>query len=105
MTEAQNRGGITGFEARKKHKGHSWMDLYEYDNYYGLWFPKKRKTDLGVTKTYKGNKPTYQETVKLIRDNPGVVADLLEQCGYDGIGLKEYLLDIGVTGKNTIIMG
>lgn len=104
MTEARNRGGLTGFEAKKKHKGHGWLDLYEYDNWYGLWFPKARKTDLGVTKTYKGNKPTYQETVKLIRDNPGVVADLLDICGYDGIGLKEYLLDIGISGKNTIIV-
>lgn len=102
VKEAFERGGITSFEARKKHNNKAdWLDHYDYDSYYGLWFPKKRKTDLGVTKTY--SKPTYQETMKMIRDNPGVVADLLETCGYDSQHLKEHLIEVGISG-NTICM-
>jgi hypothetical protein len=99
MAEAIKRGGINGFDARKKHKGTDWLDHYDYDNWYGLWFPKKRKTDLGVTKTYKGSKPTYQETLKMIRENAAVIADLLETVGYSPMVLKEYLLEVGASGQ------
>lgn len=99
MIAARKRGGITAIEARKKHTTGNWPDHYDWDQYYFLWFPKKRKADLGVTKTHSGSKPTYQETVKMIRENPGVIADLLDTCGYDGANLKAHLLEIGVTGN------
>lgn len=100
MTRAKERGGLNGIEAREKHKGQgAWLDAYDWDKYYGLWFPKKRKTDLGVTKTYTSSKPTYQETLKLIRENAAVVADLLETCGYNPQHLKEHLLEVGITGN------
>ncbi len=102
MAEAKRRGGLTGHEAKKLHKSsNSWLDLYDYDNWYGLWFPRKRKTDLGVTKTYKSDhKPTYQETMKMIRENPAVIADLLETVGYNPEVLKAYLLEVGVSGQS-----
>lgn len=109
LVAARARGGLTGMECRKLHtdKHSSWMDHYEFDKWYFLWFPKKKKSDLGVTKVWRGNqsviKPTYREVIKMIKENPEVIADLLETVGYGPSEIRAHLIDVGTLGNNVLL--
>lgn len=117
-TETKKReGGLTGLELRNKYKGNnSWFHDYDFDQGAGLWFPIRKK-DLGVVKVYNGNKktplaktvadkwpgraPSYTDMVRMIKENPEVIADLLEMDGYGPVQILDHLLVTSESG-NTI---
>jgi hypothetical protein len=78
-----------------------WTGKYQYDSQVGYWMPigwaKKDKKDLGVTKTWYGGqyysqyKSTFREAVNMVRNNPAIVADLLETLGYGPDELKQHI--------------
>lgn len=98
------------------YKGSELHDLYghwdwigtEYHFNNGWWFPKEgvipptKKKDLGVTKTWNHENSkvnnrsqyyygSYRDTVRMIRENPDIIADLLESQGYGPLEIKDYI--------------
>lgn len=105
----QKADGFTAVELNKKHKGNHWHGLYEWCSVHLRWFPKKaaspNKKDLGVTKTYKekDGKRTevyHREVITMIKNNPHIIADLLDMCGYNGVNLRDHLLEVGMSGRH-----
>lgn len=113
-----------------KFGGTEWMNKYEFDHNYGLWFPKDKKpepkTDAGVTKLFNGKKtkpkyhrgplketvekhwpqgtaPNHRDLVRMIRLNPEAIADLLEMDGYGPIQILDHLCIAADNGSIIII--
>ena len=86
--------GITIDDLRKKHK-EAWWQFYEFDPRTGLWFPKPKTANKKVSLSQKSKslaktltdqfpqgKPTHNDMVRMIKNNPEIIADMLEQEGY-----------------------
>jgi hypothetical protein len=59
------------------------------------------KKDLGVTKVFTGSKyytkykASYREAVIMVRENPEIIADLLEQQGYGPSEIRQHIQKTG----------
>lgn len=105
--------GISGYQisARYKHNKDplGYLEDYEFRIEDGNWFPRKDKNSTkkdiiiqhGNHKTIRG-KVTYTAMVKMIRLNPEVIADILEQYGYDGASLLDEMLDLNSQGQKIL---
>lgn len=96
--DQSKEGGLSGSALRAKYKGKrgcAWLDDYEFDKDAGLWFPKNKTKKDDDGKSYGSEKkPTYNDMVRMIRLNPEIIADILEQMGYDPVSLRSELFDV-----------
>lgn len=104
----EKKNGISGYELRNQYKDkpdESWLDDYEFRIATGMWHPRDKKTVAKKTtpKHKIINRPvSYQEMIRLIRLNPEIIADILEQYGYDGRMLLDEMLDLNGQGQTII---
>lgn len=89
-TDKLGREGFQWHELNKKYGNMEWKNLYEWSSEIYCWVRKPEKPKSNWEKP--ASKATFREAVRMVRLNPEIVADLLDQCGYDPDGLREYLM-------------
>ena len=99
------KGGKTFDELTALYPKSGWSDHYVYDTVSGFWIPRPNtKKDLGVTKLAPARSVTddkgtryssYNDAIKLIKNNPGIIADLLEYQGYGSLEIKDHVNTYG----------
>lgn len=101
--------GFTGMELNDKYGFNTWQKWFDWDHISAYWIPRKGATipkdaekvikkDLGVTKGWKqdtAHSTGQWEAVRMIRDNPLIIADLLETQGYGPLEIKDCIVRAG----------
>lgn len=88
------KDALTHWELRQKFpKGYNeWGDKYRYDVHTGYYLPIQKVVKIAPeARQYS----SYEEAVRLIKDNPEIIADLLEGQGFGSLELKDYILLAG----------
>lgn len=108
----KEKNGLTGYELKSEFgdkDDDSWIEKYEFNIKTGTWFPRKDKTapkkeivvQTGNHKVVR-KRATYEAMVRMIRLNPEVIADILEQYGYDSVMLWDELIDLNGQGQTIL---
>lgn len=111
--ENRPEGGFTGNELDCIYGYSSWMKYFEYDYVSTYWIKRKgitlpkvtktNKKDLGVTKGWgkstRYTRAEYLDVARLVKDNPKLIADMLEDLGVEAPYIKDY---ISVNGGLTL---
>lgn len=103
-------GGFTGCELNELYGFKvNWTKWFMWDAITSYWIPRKDvaipeatakipNKDLGVTKGWKKSTSfdaSMHETIRLVKDNPAIIADLLESQGYGPLEIKDYIILAG----------
>jgi hypothetical protein len=99
-------GGFTGGELDAMYGYSSWTKYFEYDAHSTFWVQRKGVTippklsrvvgkDSGVTKGWKKltryTRPEHSDVVRMIKENPMIIADMLESQGLEASFIKDYI--------------
>ena len=103
--------GYSSAELNELYGHYTWVQYFGHAD--GWWTPlpgvklpeankKVIKKDLGVTKVWRGGQHQRQkraiapaETIAMVKNNPAIIADLLEGQGYGPYELKDYIILAG----------
>lgn len=97
-------GGHTSVELDNKYGFNEWMKYFGYDSKTGWWLPftnMKLPQPVKETKSEKKGKGNsgsdLYEIRRMIRDNPEIICDMLDQSGWTAEKLGDHILQCGGT--------
>lgn len=102
--EQRPDGGYTGRELDNIYGFNKWQKWFEYDHVSTYWTKIKGVTipksaissvnkDLGVTKawrkTVRYTRSEHTDVIRMVRQNPTIIADMLEELGVESVFIKD----------------